>query len=237
MSPSPLPAGTDSDADPEVVRFEQLPPKRRRRLMARSLLRSSGIAVLLMVAYFLLPFDRLGAIDDLLVFTLGMALVVVVVGLEARATLRSPYPRLAAIEGLMTSGTLFLVVAAVAHYLDNMLYPGSYSEPMTRLDALYFTLTTFATVGFGDITPISQTARVLTMLQMLGGLVLVGIIAKLLLGVAQAGVRLRDHPDRGFTLADEGSGESDPGERAPGESKSAAHPRRAVDPGDPLLPG
>ena len=29
---------------------------------------------------------------------------------------------------------------------------------MTRTDALYFVVTVFATVGFGDITPVSETA-------------------------------------------------------------------------------
>ena len=52
--------------------------------------------------------------------------------------------------------TLFLVIFAATHYLIEYRQAGSYSQPMTRLDALYFSTTMFTTVGFGDITPISN---------------------------------------------------------------------------------
>lgn len=35
----------------------------------------------------------------------------------------------------------------------------NFNHQLTRLDAFYFTATTFTTTGFGDITPTSQTAR------------------------------------------------------------------------------
>ena len=62
---------------------------------------------------------------------------------------------------------------------------GAFTEPMTRTDALYFTLTTFTTVGFGDITPKTELARVLVMFQMLIGLLVVGVIAKVVLGAVR----------------------------------------------------
>ena len=34
-------------------------------------------------------------------------------------------------------------------------YPGAFTERMNRLDSLYFVITVFATVGFGDITAAS----------------------------------------------------------------------------------
>jgi Ion channel len=38
--------------------------------------------------------------------------------------------------------------------------PANFStHPLTRTDALYFTVTVFTTVGFGDITAASQSAR------------------------------------------------------------------------------
>jgi hypothetical protein len=50
---------------------------------------------------------------------------------------------------------------------------------------LYFTVTVFATVGFGDIVGVSQTARTVSMIQMVAGLVLVGLIARVMLGAVQ----------------------------------------------------
>jgi hypothetical protein len=69
--------------------------------------------------------------------------------------------------------------------LINWLEPGSYSEPMTRFDALYLTMTTFATVGFGDITPVTLPARFMTLLQIVGGLILVGVVARVLISAAR----------------------------------------------------
>ena len=80
---------------------------------------------------------------------------------------------------------LFVVVFSTTHYLISGLEPGSYSEPMTRFDALYFTMTTFATVGFGDITPVTLPARFVTLLQIIGGLILVGVVARVLISAAR----------------------------------------------------
>ena len=41
------------------------------------------------------------------------------------------------------------------------------------LDAIYFSVVTMTTVGFGDITPISETGRLLTLLMILTGILLI----------------------------------------------------------------
>lgn len=56
---------------------------------------------------------------------------------------------------------------------------------MTRVDALYFTVTVFATVGFGDLAAVAEPARVVVTVQMLADLVLIGVIVKVLAGAAQ----------------------------------------------------
>jgi voltage-gated potassium channel len=52
-------------------------------------------------------------------------------------------------------------------------------------------VTVFATVGFGDIAPVSELARVLVTIQMLVGLLAVGVIAKFVLGAVQVAVARR----------------------------------------------
>jgi hypothetical protein len=108
-----------------------------------------------------------------------------------RTIVRSPHPRLKAVEALAATLALFLVLFAGAYYLLDRSSAGSFSEPLTRTDALYFTLTTFSTVGYGDITARSQSGRVLTMAQMAGGLLLVGVAARVLASAVQAGLRRR----------------------------------------------
>ncbi|MFF9086603.1 potassium channel family protein [Streptomyces sp. NPDC014991] len=73
---------------------------------------------------------------------------------------------------------------------------GSFTEPLTRTDALYFALTVVSTVGFGDITARTETARVMTMIQIVGGILLVGLAARVVVRAAEAGRRRRD-PETG----------------------------------------
>jgi voltage-gated potassium channel len=179
---------TEQRADDRYVkepRFDELTRQRRRQLLTIAGLRSLASVAVLVTAYFLLPFTRLLNGRLIVEFAAGVLLVIVVLTVQTLATLRSRYPLLRSIEAMATTIPLFLVVFSTTHYLINGLDPGSYSEPMTRFDALYFTMTTFATVGFGDITPVTFPARFVTFLQMIGGLILVGVVARVLISAAR----------------------------------------------------
>ncbi|MGX4693581.1 potassium channel family protein [Streptomyces sp. JNUCC 63] len=160
-------------------------------MLARSALVTAG----LVAAYYLLPLDggRTNAAAALL--ALGLVGVALVFAWEVVVITRSPYPRLKAVEALASTLPFFLLLFATAYYLLERTAPRSFSEPLTRTDSLYFTLTTFTTVGYGDITARSQTARVLTMFQMAGGLLLVGVAARVLTSAIQAGLR-QQHRER-----------------------------------------
>jgi len=75
---------------------------------------------------------------------------------------------------------------------------GAFSEPLSRTDALYFTITVFSTVGFGDITPKTDLARVATMVQMLTDLLVVGLVLHLIVGAVKAGLQRRGAASVGF---------------------------------------
>ncbi|WP_151482292.1 potassium channel family protein [Streptomyces albicerus] len=164
-------------------------PGPRRRAAAVAVARAASVAAGLVIAYYLLPLDGRGTAGTSALLACGLLAVVVVFVWEVRAIVRSPHPRLKAVEALAATLVLYLVLFAGAYYLLDRSTPGSFSEPLTRTDALYFTLTTFTTVGFGDITARSQTGRVVTMLQMTGGLLLVGVAARVLAGAVRAGLR------------------------------------------------
>ncbi|WP_078574015.1 potassium channel family protein [Streptomyces sp. ACT-1] len=157
-----------------------------------AVVRAVSVAVGLVTAYYLLPLDERLTAGTAVLLVSGLLVVLLVFCWEVRAITRSPFPRLRAVEGLAATLVLFLVLFAVSYYLLERSEPGSFSEALNRTDALYFTLTTFATVGFGDITARSQTGRVLTMAQMAGGLLLVGVAARVLASAVQAGLN-RQH--------------------------------------------
>ena len=52
---------------------------------------------------------------------------------------------------------LLIIAVAFVAYLDR----AGYSEPLTFIDALYYSAVTLSTTGYGDITPVTQTARLI----------------------------------------------------------------------------
>lgn len=109
----------------------------------------------------------------------------VVTASQIRAVRRSTHPAFRAIGAIAISVPLFLLLFASTYVIAGRTDAGSFSEPLTRVDALYFSTTVFATVGFGDIVPRTEAARMLVTLQMLSDLVLIGLIAKVLFGAVQ----------------------------------------------------
>jgi voltage-gated potassium channel len=162
-----------------------------RRLVARALLRASATATALVVLYCTLPLT--GSLDGATatLLTVGLLALAGVVTWQVRAVLRSRYPGLRAIEALAAAVPLFLVLFAVAYLQLADAQAGAFSEPLSRTDALYYTITVFSTVGFGDITPRADLARIVTMVQMLGDLLVVGLVLHLMVGAVKAGRQRR----------------------------------------------
>jgi hypothetical protein len=103
---------------------------------------------------------------------------------ELNAILRHGKPIQRAVIALAILLPLFVVMFAWLYLTLARSNPTAFSTPLTRTDALYFTMTVFSTVGFGDITPKSDPARVVTMLQMALDLILIAVVVRLLFDVA-----------------------------------------------------
>jgi len=176
--------------EPETRRQPSTPsmglsPHERRRQGFWFILKSTLLSIAVVVGYFVLPMTSSLATDTILTLMLGLLLIGALLAWNVREVLRSPFPGARAVGALMVAAPLFLTLFATSYYLMGDAEPSAFSEPLTRLDALYFTVTTFATVGFGDITAVSETARAVATVQMVVGLVLVGMIARVLLGAVE----------------------------------------------------
>lgn len=53
-----------------------------------------------------------------------------------------------------------LLIAALAVYFDR----GGYTEPMSFIDSLYYSSVSLSTTGYGDITPVTDRARIINIL-------------------------------------------------------------------------
>ena len=124
--------------------------------------------------------------------------------LQLRSILRSRQPRLRAVRAFGLVLPMLLVIFAATYFAIGAQDAGAFSEPLSRTDGLYFTVTVFTTVGLGDIVPVTELARVLVTIQMLVGLLVVGVVARLVVGAVhvatarQAGMPERTAP-AGFT--------------------------------------
>jgi voltage-gated potassium channel len=172
-------------------RYEELTPRARRRLVTLSLLRSAASVTLLVVVYYKAPLDV--SLDTASWIEFGVALLAfaVMIAWQVRAIISSDLPRLRAIQAVAVGLPLLLLMFASAYIVISGNQPDAFTEALSRTDSLYFTVTVFATVGFGDIAPKTELARVVTMIQMLLGVVVVGLIAKIFLNAVQVAVRRR----------------------------------------------
>jgi hypothetical protein len=165
---------------------------RYRRAVGVSLLRSVLMTTFLVAVFYLAPLRMTLDLVTWLRFGLVLVLLAVLAVRQVQAVLVSDTPRVRAIEAAATGLPIFILLFATIYLVIANNRPDSFSETLDRTDALYFTVTVFATVGFGDIVPRTELARILTTLQMIMGLILVGLVARGLLSAVQLAVRRRE---------------------------------------------
>src|SRR5689334_13947830 len=138
----------------------------------------------LCAAYFLMPARRTDEGSGALWLVLQMGVFAAVVGAQVPAIIRSRYPILRAIEALAVLVPLYLLIFARIYLANSLHDPTGFSRPLDHIAALYFTVTVFATVGFGDIVATSDAMLLLVTAQMLLNLMVLGLGIRLLVSAA-----------------------------------------------------
>jgi voltage-gated potassium channel len=172
--------------------YSELSRGARRRVVAVSVLRSAASVTVLVVLYYAAPIDGPLNLGTLVTFGLGLLVFAALTVWQVRAIIRSDVPVVRAMQALATGVTLLLVLYSALYSAIAYNQPDSFTQTLSRTDGLYFTVTVFATVGFGDIAPRSELARIVTTTQMLFGLIVFGLIVRTLLGAVQVAVRQRE---------------------------------------------
>jgi amino acid transporter len=100
----------------------------------------------------------------------------------------SPNPAIRAIEGIAGTAPLFVLLFAATYFVMARADPARFSIPdLSRTNALYFTVTIFATVGFGDITATTETSRIVVTVQMVLDLIVLGLGVRAFVGAVRLG--------------------------------------------------
>ena len=166
---------------------QHVPPPGWRRQLFWATLRGVLTAAVLVVLYYELPFDRGLDADTAARLAAGLLIFTVVIVWQVRSITGARYPALRAVEALGLILPLFLVLFASTYFLMERATAASFNQPLTRTDSLYFTVTVFATVGFGDIVAKSDTARIVVIVQMLADIAILGAGIRVVLGAVRIG--------------------------------------------------
>jgi Ion channel len=150
-------------------------------------LRVLGGSAIVFLLYFTLPFSNVEDSSAWVVLAILLTVIVALMVWQVRAIIDSNNPRLRAVEALAVSIPLLLVSFSTVHFLMGQSNPAAYTEPLTRIDSLYFTITVLSTVGFGDISAVSQSARIVVAVQMLVNILVLGVGVRVILGAVEVG--------------------------------------------------
>jgi voltage-gated potassium channel len=156
--------------------------------MLRAVLRNVVVAGALLAMYFAAPVPRDSSITPLksVLFILGVAaFAAVTMALVGRA-------RFPAEDGPDIRLEVFVLLAYGIIVFFSLTYlglardAGEFDGLKTHLDALYFTIVTMATVGYGDVHPVGQAARAATTIQVVFDVVFLAAAVKVLAPVIDA---------------------------------------------------
>ncbi|RZL73175.1 MAG: two pore domain potassium channel family protein [Rhodococcus sp. (in: high G+C Gram-positive bacteria)] len=162
------------------------PTRTSRRTQLRSaILRPILTTALLLALYFFVPLDNMNDLRRWLLLVGAICVFGAVTAWEFSRILRSRYPVQQAVETIATVLPLYLLGFSILYYLLAAVNPGSFSTSLSRMASLYFTVTVFSTVGFGDISALSDTGRAVVTIQMITNLALLGIGGKVLYGAIE----------------------------------------------------
>lgn len=168
-----------------------------------TIVRGVLMIIALVVLYFVLPSgSKIGVAGWGVTFGVGLVVLSAVILIVANRMLKRGVAAKA--MGMLCVLTVAVLFFARVDYLL-ALQPGEFAELHTKIDALYFTVSTLATVGFGDVHATGQAARAAVTVQMVFNLVFIGIGITLVSGLLKHRVRSRtsganQHPPAGSSF-------------------------------------
>ncbi len=87
------------------------------------------------------------------------------------------------VRGFIETGLILILSFAAIYYIISLANPNSFSRQLTILDSIYFSVITIATVGYGDIIPFTGYAKIITIVQVLLGLLYILFVVGVFLSV------------------------------------------------------
>jgi voltage-gated potassium channel len=162
--------------------------------MRRPGVRSLLSLLLLLAIYYAVPekvfTSTEAAVLSIVILVGGGGLLAALIAGQVRSQFRPGADATVELQSLLMLAYLGVIVFALGYFFMARSTE-QFSGLETKTDALYFTVTTLATVGFGDIHAVGQGARAIVTAQIVFNLVFLGSLARLLTGHLQQRVEAR----------------------------------------------
>lgn len=158
--------------------------------VGRILLTSAALVVLYVAA----PVNTRSTPEAIAIVIVAAAVFAAVFVHHVRVLSHSPHPVLRAANLLTATIVVFILGFSLTYLALASADPASFSEPLGKVSAVYFTVTVLATVGFGDITATTDVTRAVVTFQMLSGLTLVGVLVRYVVGITSRRYRALREP-------------------------------------------
>jgi len=167
------------------MRLVDLEPAERRRAVVVCAATVVLSWVFIFGAYFALPIGRESGLRAVIRLGTDIALVGAVMSWQLRRISQALLPELRSIEGLGVIIAVFLVAFSSTYLAMSHQAATTFTMSLDHIQALYFTISIFSTVGFGDITPRTDAARLVVSVQMLLDLVIIGAVVRIIFSAAR----------------------------------------------------
>ena len=152
-----------------------------------------GFVAVLIAGYALVPAPSGGGSEWLLLIlgVAGLLTYLVIAVWAARQLGKSRRPLLDGVLLLIALASLVVLGFSLVYLGVAATDPGSFSQPLSKVAAAYFSLTILSTVGFGDIVGTTDTARAVVMAQMVVDLTLLSVAIQVVTHSARSAVDRR----------------------------------------------
>ena len=170
--------------------------------LRRSVLRMAATAVLLLLIYAFIPLATGSGAAAVVALFVGLIVFLGLIVRQIRMIMEAEHPKLRAVEAGALIVPVLVLVFAYTYVSISDARPDAFSEPITRIDGVYFAMTVLSTVGFGDIVAKTEPTRALVTFQIVCGLIAAVGLARLLFGAADLGLSSRQALESGQPPAD-----------------------------------
>ncbi len=167
---------------------------RSRRWLIRSILITAATAIVLIVLYLVLPAASRSTAATFIRMTIVLIIFMAALAYQLGSILRADHPGIRAGEALAVTFIALVVAFSFGYLSMSHASAHNFNQPLDKVKAVYFTLTIITTVGFGDITPATDAARVVVCVQYLFDLFLILGVARVFISAARHAQARRDAP-------------------------------------------